>query len=202
MRRRCRMYDKRLRVSDVGENREDLAVERVRETSGLIGAALDAEDDHSASAVRKILLREFRLREGRILDPGDLRVLLEVLCDRERVFAVARDAERQRLDALEEDPRRVRRERRALVADPYREKANRKRDGLERLREVVCEPEAVVACVRLVVERELGVGPVEAAFFNDDTADAGAVPADPLRKRVNHEVGAVRGQAPSGAAAA
>ena len=191
MRRRCRMYDKRLRVSDVGENREDLAVERVRETSGLIGAALDAEDDHSACAVREILLREFRLREGRILDPGDLRVLLEVLCDRERVFAVARDAERQRLDALEEDPRGIRRERRALVADPYREKANRKRDGLKRLREVVCEPEAVVTGVWLVVERELGVGPVEAAFLDHYAADSRAVSADPLRKGVDDEVRAV-----------
>ena len=181
VRRRCRMYDKRLRVSDVGENREDLAVERVRETSGLLRATLDAEDDHSACAVRKILLREFRLCEGRVLDPRDLRVLLEVLCYRERVFAVARDTKRQRLDALEEDPRGVRRERRALVADTDREKADRKRDWLEWLGEIVSEPEAVVAGVRLVVERELWVAPVEAALLDNYAAYSGTVSANPFR---------------------
>ena len=109
-----------------------------------------------------------------------------MLCDRERVFTVARDAKRQRLDALKEYPRGVRRERRALIADSNRKQADRKRNGLKRLGEVVSEPKAVVARVRLVVERELGVAPVEAALLYDDSANARAVSADPLRKRVDH----------------
>ena len=53
------------------------------------------------------------------------------------------------------------------------------------------EAEAVVAGVRLVVERELGIRPVESAFLHHDAADAGAMSADPLRERVDHEVRAV-----------
>ena len=53
------------------------------------------------------------------------------------------------------------------------------------------EAEPVVALVRLVVERELRVAPVEAAFFDDDAADAGAVSADPLREGVDYQVRAV-----------
>ena len=188
---RGRMDDEALRVADVGEDREDVAVRRIRDLARLLRTALHAKDDHAARAVRQVLRRQLRLRERGILHPRDLRMALEVLGDGERILAVAGDAERQRLHALKEDPRRIRREGRTLVADAHREKADRKRDRLERIGQVVREAETVVAGVRLVVERELGIAPVEAAFLHDDAADAGAVSADPLRKRVNHEVGAM-----------
>ena len=117
----------------------------------LLRAALHAEHYHAARAVRQVLCRQLGICERRILHPRHLRLVLEVLRHGERVFAVPRDAERQRLHALEEDPRRVRRERRALVADPHRQEADGERNGLQRLRKVVREAEAVVAGVRLVV---------------------------------------------------
>ena len=53
------------------------------------------------------------------------------------------------------------------------------------------EAEAVIAAVRLVVERELRVAPVERARVDHDAADARAVSADPLRERVDDDVRAV-----------
>ena len=48
VRRRGRMDDERFRVADVGEDREDVAVRRIRELPSLFRATLDAKDDHAA----------------------------------------------------------------------------------------------------------------------------------------------------------
>ena len=66
--------------------------------------------------------------------------------------------------------------------------------------EVVREAQPVVARLRLVEERELGVGPVEAARVDDGAADGRAVAADPFRERVDHDVGPVLDRAERGTA--
>ncbi len=100
--------DQRLRVADICQQREDFAVEGVRERARFLGAALDAEDDHAAGAVGQVLGGEAGLGERGIFDPGDLGVLFEEFRDGQPVLAVARDAEGERFDALQEDPGGVR----------------------------------------------------------------------------------------------
>ena len=51
-----------------------------------------------------------------VVDPGDLRVLLEVLGDRKAFSECALHAQRQRLEPLQEQERVERRQRRAEVA--------------------------------------------------------------------------------------
>ncbi len=128
------MDDEAFRVADVREETEELPVRGVYDLAGLGASALHSKHYHSAGTIRKILLRKLRLGERRILHPRDLRMRLQVQRHEKRILAVLRDAERQRLDSLEEYPRGVRRERRTLVADSYSEQANRKRDWLERIR--------------------------------------------------------------------
>ena len=179
------MDHERARVADVRELREEL--ESVRHLDAGRLAALDAEDDHAALSVREILLGERVarvVREARIANPRHLRMRREVLGDGERVLAVPRDAERQRLDALEKDPAGVRRQRRALVAQGDGAKARDERERPEGLAPL----DAVVAGVRLDVERVFLLRPVELARVDHDAADARAVSADPLRERVDDDV--------------
>ena len=98
--------------------------------------------------------------------------------------------QRQRLDALQEEERVERRERRAGVAQQHRPHAADVRRRPER----VGPDDAVVGGVGL---REAGVavglgGPVEAAVVDDRAADRRAVAADVLRQRVDRDIGAER----------
>ena len=116
----------------------------------------------------------------------DARVGLEPLGDGARVVDVRLDAVRQRLDALREQERRVRRERRADVAQLLGAQAREERV----LAEVARPLQSAVARHRLAEERELLGVPVEAARLDDDAAEGRAVPAEELRGRVRDDVGA------------
>ncbi len=116
--RRGRVDDQRLGVADVGEQREDLDV--VDEPTAGLDAALDPEGDDATEATGQVTLGELvgRVRlETRIADPGHLGSALEPLGHRQRVLAVALDPQRQRLEALQEQERVERAERRADVAE-------------------------------------------------------------------------------------
>ncbi len=102
-------------------------------------------------------------------------------------------AQRERLHAEEELLRVERRERRAEVAQHVDASANRERD-VAQAREVaedVPELQAVVALVGLGEERVAAAAPVEVAAVDDDAADGGAVPAEPLGERLDDDSGAV-----------
>ena len=94
--------------------------------------------------------------------------------------------ERQRLDAEREQERRVRRERRADVAQLLG--AQPGEEGV--LAEVAVPVEAAVVGDLLVEEREPVVRPVEAPDSDDDAAEGRAVPAEELGRRVDDDVGA------------
>lgn len=106
------------------------------------------------------------------------------------VGAVAFHAQRKRFDSLQEEPCRVRRERRPLIAQPDRAQPQNERQRIQ-FPEIVGETESVITAVRFVVERELRIGPVEIPGIDDHSSDAGSVSADPLGKRVDHDVRAV-----------
>ena len=126
VRRGSRVDDEALRIADVREDREER--HGVHQLARLRTAALHAEDDHAAGAVRQVLLRKLRFRQRRVAHPCQLRMVGEEFRDLERVGGVLRRAERQRLDPLQEDPRRVGGERRTLVAQPHGAEAQDERE--------------------------------------------------------------------------
>ena len=185
------MDDQALGVPDIGENAEQLDI--VHQFDALGAAAPDAEYDHTARAVRQVFLREFMRRiagKSGVAHPRDLRMMLQELRHLPRIGAVALHAQRKRFDSLQEEPCRVRRERRPLIAQPDRTQPQNERQRIQ-FPEIVCETQSVIAAVRFVVERELRIGPVEIPGIDDHSSDAGSVSADPLGKRVDHDVRAV-----------
>ncbi len=107
--RRRRVDDQRLGVAHVRQITRQL--ERVDDfgTHRRVLATLHPKAQHAAECVgperpERQLMRCVRLEAG-VRDPGDLRVLLEVPRERERVVAVTLGAERERLEALQEEER-------------------------------------------------------------------------------------------------
>ena len=127
--------------------------------------------------------------EPRVVDPLDVRVPVEVPGDGERIGVVALHPQRQRLDALQEQERVERRERRAGVAQQHGARAA----DVGRRPERIAPDDAVVGGIGLGQAGEpLGVrGPVEVAAVDDRAADRRAVAADELRQRVHRDVGAL-----------
>ena len=117
-------------------------------------------------------------------------MVLEPLGDLLRVLHVTLDAQRQRLDALDEQPGALRGDRGAEVAQQLHA-------GLDDVGEAVADRGRVAgAVVRRVGHGEAGelvdvLGPLERAAVDDDAADDGAVAAEELRRRVHDDVGAV-----------
>src|SRR6266511_2322958 len=190
--RRRGVDDERLRVADVGEVGGEL--HRVDPRLARLEPALDPEGEDRAEAVLEVLARPLVVRvrlEAGVGDPRDLGVVLEPLRERERVLAVALDAEGERLDPLQEEERVERREGRPDVAQPLDARADDELDVAERpLRpEHVVVDEAVVAGRGLREARELAArAPVELSGIHDHPADGGAVAADPLRRRLHDDV--------------
>src|SRR4030095_6347461 len=115
--------------------------------------------------------------------PLDAQVGLEPLRDGTGVVDMRLDAVRQRLDALREQERRGRRERRPDVTQLLGPEA--REEGV--LAEVARPLEAPVTRHGLAEERELVAVPVEPARLHDDAAERRAVSAEELRGRVRDD---------------
>lgn len=179
-----------LGVTNVGEVADEL--EGVDDLGAGGGAALDTDGEDTAVAAGEVLggslVRGVRGETG-VRDPVDVLVLLEPLGEGEGVRGVALGTEREGLETEDQLLGAEGVEGGAEVAEELDTDADSERDGAEGLPEL----EAVVALRRLDELGEArGVGsPVELARVDDDTADGGAVAADPLGGRVDDNVGAV-----------
>ena len=179
-------------VTEVGNVGEEL--EGVDEFGAGFCATFDAEDDDAAAFAAEVffVFGEFGIvGETGEADPFDRRVVFEMLCDGEGVFAVAVHTEGEGFDALEELPGVVRGDAGAEVA---------KRDGAhaedvgergEHLGEVVSPAEAVVGAIGLVEEGVLAASPVEATGVDDDATQAGSMATEPFGEGVDDDIGAV-----------
>ena len=190
MRRRGRVDDEALDVRDVGQQGEDLQV--VDEAVRLGLAARDLKGEDGAAAVREVLLiqRVVRVaRQRRMVDARDLRVRRQPRDDLLRVLRVAVEAQRERLDALQQQEGVERGDGRAGVAQENGADVGHK-SGLAR---GLHERDAVVAGVRCGELRIAGAGsPVERTGVDDDAAERRAVAAEELRGGVDDDVRAER----------
>lgn len=179
-----------LGVADVGQVRDQL--EAVNDLAAGGTAALDAEGQDAAEAALEVLLGGLVVGvalEAGIGDPADVVAVLEVLGEGESVLGVALGAQGEGLDAEEQLLGGEGAEAGAEVAQDLDAGADDVGDGAEGVPEL----EAVVSVGGLVELGEAGgvLAPVELARVDDDTADGGAVAADPLRGGVDDDVGAV-----------
>jgi hypothetical protein len=180
----------RLRVADVREVAEQL--QALDERLAGRRAAAHAERDERAVAAAQHAISDLAIRARRqagVVDPLDRLVPGQVLGDGQAVLRVALHPQRQRLDALQEQERVERRERRSGVAQQHRARPPDVSGRAER----VAPDDAVVGRVGLRQPGEaIGVrDPVEAAGVDDRAADRSAVAADELRQRVHGDVGAL-----------
>ena len=118
MRVACRVQYAATGVGHVGHDADHL--EAIHELDGLFTTALDAERQYAArEATLELLLGEFIVLvafEASVVNPSDLRVVLEELGAGESVFAVARHAEVQGFKTDVQEERILRRLDRTEVA--------------------------------------------------------------------------------------
>ena len=185
-----RVAGERLRVADVDQSREQL--QRVLEPRAALEPALHAEADDAAGLAAEVLLHQAVVGvvgQARVVHPADLRMLFQVLGDRHRVLADAVHAQRERLDALQDQEGVHRRECRAHVAKRHHTRAADVGCRAQRLG----VDDAVVRHIGFIepLEARLVLRPRELAGVDDRAADAVAVAAEVLGQRVHDDVGAV-----------
>ena len=190
VRGRAGMDDQALDVGHVGQQREDL--EPVDEAPGILLRSLDLKREDGSGPVGEIALIERvvgMVGKCGMVDFRHLGMLGKVFDDLERILRVALDAQRQRLDSLQEDPRVERADGRSGVAQDDGTDARHEGGGAGH----VGEDGAVIARIRFG-ERGIFVGvgfPVELAAVHDHAAEGAAVAADELGRGVDHDVGSV-----------
>ena len=111
VRRRCRMAGERLGVAEIDQPLEQL--QRVVKVLARVQPADDAERHQRARAAAEIFLRQRVIGivgEAGVVDPGDARIVAQEFGDAARVLDVALDAQRHRLDALQQQERGQRRD--------------------------------------------------------------------------------------------
>ena len=183
------MDNEGLHVCDVCEQRENF--ESVDERLCFLSAALDVEREDGSAAVREILLIKLvvrAVRQRRMVDAFDLRVLGEEIDNLQRVLYMAFNAQRERFKTLQEQECVQRSERCAGITQ---EDCTDLRDKGCRA-DILCEADAVVAGVRLYEGRELAAAfPVKLTAVYDNAADRRAVTADELCSGMDNNVCAV-----------
>ena len=183
------MNDERAAVADVGEMRKDL--QRLDESLALLAVAFQVEAEHRAAAARQQLLGErmagvtFELRVADLLDH---RMRHQKLHNLARVVDMPRHAQRQGLDALQNQPRGMRAHAGAEVAQALAARTQQERADAA----LFAEHHAVKALVR---RRQLGEAarrvPVETPAVHQHAADDGTVARQELRRRMKDQVSAV-----------
>jgi hypothetical protein len=179
-----------LGVTDVGKVGDEL--EAIDDLAASGTTALDAEAQDTAETAGKVLLGRLVVGvalEAGVGDPADVLAVLEVLGQGGGVLGVALGAQRQSLDTDEELLGGEGVQAGTEVAQDLDTGADDVGDGAKGIPEL----EAVVAVGGLGELGEAGsvLAPIELAAVDDDTANGGAVAADPLGGRVDDDVGAV-----------
>lgn len=166
------LLTKRLEVTNVGEVRSELEV--VDELGASLLVTLYTEAQDGSEAVLEVLLGQsvagVRL-ETSVRDPRYLRVLLEPLSNLEGVVYVTLNAQRERLDTLQQQEGSEGVDGGSKVTQNDDARVDGKSDGAE----CVPELEAVVALGGLSELWEAAaLGPVELARVDNDTSEGRA----------------------------
>ncbi|GBD18910.1 hypothetical protein HRbin27_01410 [bacterium HR27] len=187
VRRTSRMDDQRLGIAHVRQMRPER--DRVDHLDPGFHTALDAEHDHcTVAALAQVLAREMvrrMLRQPRVGDPGNRWMLREPARDLQGVRAVPLHPYVQGFQPQEQQERIERAHARSDIAHHVRAELRH----IGQTTEVLPVRDSVIARIRIDQPRELAVAPVEPPRIDDHPADRHTVPANPLRRRVDHDIG-------------
>src|SRR5437899_4299767 len=171
MRGARRMDDQRFRVTDIGEMREDL--QRLDERTALRARAPQVEAENRTAASRQKLLRKRMVRMAGKVGIGDAlnqRMPGKESDDLARVLDMARHAQRERLDPLQDLECGERRHACAEIADAFASRAQQESRGARFL----AEHHVVEAAVGLGQRRKFGTRrrrvPVELPRIDEEAA--------------------------------
>lgn len=177
-------------IANVGQVGDEL--ESIDNLTAALGTALDAKAENTSKAPLEILLGELVrvvALQAWIGDPVDVRTVLEVLCQSQRVLAMTFGAQAQGLDAEEQLLGGERVEGGAKVTqDLYTSTGNEGglTDGLPELEAMI-----TVRWFNHLREAVAVLAPVERACVDNDTANGSSVAANPLGGRMDDNVGTV-----------
>jgi len=182
------MASERFGVAEIDEAFEEL--EGVVEFFGSFKSALDAEGENRAGATVEIFLGELVVRGiggAGVIDPGDASVVGEEFGDAAAIFHVTFDAERDGLDALQEQEGAERGKSGASGAEVNAAAAR----DVSSFLEMFHVNEAVIGGVRLVKHRETGgvFGPGKFAAVDYNPTKRRAVATKEFGQRVQNDVG-------------
>lgn len=179
-----------LGVADVGKVGDKLeAVDNGATGSGI---ALDTETENTTETALQVLLRVLVVGvalQARIGDPADVGAVLEPLSQGKGILGMALSAQAQGLGTEEELLSSERVESGTQITKDLDTGTDDECDRAEGVPEL----EAVIAVGGVVHLGEPGgvLAPVELARVDDDTANSGAVAANPLGGGVNDDVSTV-----------
>src|SRR6185437_676691 len=183
------MNDERTRIANIGEVGEESHIGN--ELHAGVVTALQPECKHRAGALRYIFLGERVILvawEPCVAHPRNFRTLRQPFGDRQRIVTVALHAERQCLDAGENEEGIEWRQRGPEIAQPEHTAGDRERkvaEGLVQDNALIFGAGFRKHWIFLVAR------PVEGATVNDQSADRVAVAAQKLRERMHDNVRAV-----------
>lgn len=186
----CRVQHAATGVGHVGHDADHL--EAIHELDGLFTTALDTERENAArEAALELLLGKFIVLvafEASVVNPSDLRVVLEELGAGESVFTVTRHAEVQRFETDVQEECVLRRLDRTEVAH---ELCGCLRD-VSALAESLRIGETVVARIRFgeALETVMVCFPVKVAAIDNAATDCHGVAIHVLGRGVGHDVNA------------
>ncbi len=185
VRRACRMNRQTLCIADVREVAEEF--EPIDKVAPRIQATFDAKAENRARTFRQIFFRERVIGvalETWVCNPTDSRMLFQEFRDVLRVAHVAVHSQTQCFQSLQEQPGVHRRLARADIAQDLHAGFQDKRGRAE-----TCIRQAMITRVWLgEIAEATAPCPIEIAAINDHAADARAVPADELGRRMDNDV--------------
>mmetsp|Transcript_127099 Transcript_127099/g.321138 ORF Transcript_127099/g.321138 Transcript_127099/m.321138 type:complete len:452 (-) Transcript_127099:2-1357(-) len=195
--------DERPAVAQICNQRDHL--DAVHKLLARLVAALEAESEQRARALRAVLLVQIKVRaaEPRVAHPTDFLVLLEELGNCQGVVAMLLHAQREGLHAHRDQKGVERANAHAHVPQAKHARCDDEGNAGFTLRtqhlgnravlaEGLIHPHAVVGVARLRDYGELARrGPIEVAFLHDEATHSIAVPTQPLRRTVHHDVSAM-----------
>src|ERR1700680_4850313 len=119
-----------------------------------------------------------------IVDPGNLWMRRQIARHLQSVARVAVHAQLQGFQALQEEERVKRTQRRTEIAQPF----NASLHNIGEVAESFVKADSVIALARLEHLRKCPAVPRKTTAVDNDTADGGPVSADELRRGVEHDV--------------
>ena len=178
-----RVDDQTFGIANIGNDGKEFYA--IHQFPCFFSTALYPENYHAVGSIGQIFDCQ-RIKTG-IFHPAYFGVFLQKFCHRDAVFAVAGGSQRQRFQALQENPCCIRGKGRALISQTHCPQPQSE-SYLIQISQIVSKTQTVVAPVGFVIESKLRVAPIKVAAVDHRSANGSAMSAYPFGQRVDDNV--------------